>query len=65
MGKFIFFVLISLFVSCKKDYTCKCTEQFSGSSLSTEHIIKKVVLDDAEKICEAKEVDGLITCSLL
>ncbi len=67
MKKIVFlsaFALVAL-ASCKKDYTCKCTEQVSDNAVTTSHTINNVALDDAKKTCDAREVEGLITCSLL
>lgn len=67
MKKIVFlsaFALVAL-ASCKKDYTCKCTEQVSDNAVTTSHQINNVALDDAKKTCDAKEIEGLTTCSLL
>ena len=58
------FALLAL-ASCKKDYTCSCTEQVSENAITTKHEIKNVALDDAKKTCDAREVEGLVTCTLL
>lgn len=51
--------------SCKKDYTCTCTEQISGSAVSNSFPIKKSALDDAKDLCDARETEGVTTCTLL
>lgn len=40
--------------SCKKDYTCVCTANAGGQTVSTEASLGKQTKKDAEAACSAK-----------
>jgi hypothetical protein len=47
-------ILMCLFTSCKKDYTCTCIETMNGSTL-TMTVKGKTKKKDAENWCKAIE----------
>lgn len=50
--------LVSL-SSCKKDYTCTCTVDFMGESISTSTTIN-ATKGDAKEACEAGSSTGVV-----
>ena len=74
MKKLISLAIIAGFVftisSCKKDYTCECTYDNAGTSLTTSTPYEKVKKSDAEESCTAlqdeyyKVLDPEATCEL-
>jgi len=57
------------FTACKKDYTCKCTYDLSGTSTTISYEYTKVKKADAEEACELSEtawklVDSGASCSI-
>jgi len=51
-------VAVAFFASCKKDYTCTCTESVLNTTTSTS--LGKVKKADAETACN--KTVGTITC---
>ena len=69
MKKFIAIAVVGMFGvlslgSCKKDYTCECTQ--TGSTVVNKIEIKDQKKKDAEKSCEAVNSTsyGIWTCKL-
>lgn len=45
------------FVSCKKEYTCKCDINSSGLTMTTEHNLGKQSKKDAKSACDQMSVN--------
>lgn len=48
--------------SCKKEYTCECSYDFAGTTMTTSTVIKDTK-KNAEDACEGLEVSGY-TCAI-
>lgn len=56
------FAVSVLFSSCKKNYTCKCTNTTSG--FSSTNVFPNMKKNDAKNLCEAN-TGGTTICELL
>lgn len=51
--------------SCKKDYTCECTTEINGETLTSASEIKDAKKSDAEDACnEADAASPMVSCEL-
>lgn len=62
--KFLFVGLLlgaAVLTSCKKDYTCECSVDFLGETITTSTTIN-ATKKDAKEACEAGSVASGIVC---
>jgi len=61
---FILMAMVAfVFTSCKKDYTCTCTNDSDGTEVSSTPI-NNASKSDAEDACTAINIVSGITCEL-
>jgi hypothetical protein len=65
IGIFLGLVTMVMLTSCRKDWTCKCTDE---SSNDTFHVVPDATLNDAENTCNGYEYNnnlGYNNCSIV
>lgn len=60
LGKlFAFMVVCIVCVSCKNDYTCKCTSYNNGTVKNTDSLMPNLIKKDAIYFCDKLESDWM------